>query len=60
MKTMRNTQIEIMDDLTITVKAVNGIFEYYIGKYFIFGVEKPFTKDDLTALYLNGYFEEYT
>lgn len=63
----RNVEYKITADLTIIQKLdaqiidgkAAGVYKYYIGKKFIFGVLEPFDITDLNALYLNGYFDQY-
>ena len=58
---------EITEELTITQKLVTsiingkatGVYEYYIGKNFIFGLLEPFGESELNALYLTGYFDAF-
>lgn len=47
--------IQIKEEFTETFRG--GIYEYYLGDDFIFGVEKRFTGKDLRMLYMNGYFD---
>lgn len=55
----------ITDKLVITQKLTaqiingkaTGVYEYYIGERFVFGVLEPFNITDLIALYRNGYFD---
>ena len=43
----------------ICIKEVykDGIYSYYLGDNFVFGVEQRFTQADLQNLYNNGYFD---
>ena len=53
---------QITDSLQIIEKLdiKEQVFEYYIGKDFIFGVEKRFNTEELKALYQSGYFKPWT
>ena len=63
----KNVNYKITEDLTITQKLVTaiikgkatGVYEYYIGKNFIFGLLEPFGESELNALYLTGYFDAF-
>lgn len=64
---MRNQKIKLSDSLEITVKLKSeiiegkaaGVYEYYIGRVYVFGVLEPFTVSDLIRLYDNGYFNQF-
>ena len=64
---MENRKIKLSDSLEITVKTRSEIFEgktvevyeYYIGRAYVFGVLEPFTVSNLIRLYDNGYFNQY-
>ena len=49
--------IYITDNIIIREENVGGVYEYYLGDDFIFGVEKRFTGNDLRMLHMNGYFD---
>ena len=49
--------IKLKDGTEIIEKKVGGCYEYYLGKVFTFGVEEPFTQEELNRLEENGYFE---
>ena len=59
--------LKISDKLTIRektrIETINGersaVYEYFIGRSFIFGALEPFTASDLMRLYLNGYFDPF-
>ena len=44
-------------DLVIKEEQVGGIYHYYIGGEYVFGVEKRFKAKDLQSLYEAGYFD---
>lgn len=44
-------------NIVVKEEFVDGIYNYYIGEAFVFGVEKRFTQKDLQNLYENGYFD---
>ena len=64
---MKTQKIKISDSLEITVKTKSEIlegkaadvYEYYIGRAYVFGVLEPFTISDLIRLYDNGYFNPF-
>ena len=64
---MRNQKIKLSDSLEITVKTKSEIlegkptpvYEYYLGKTFVFGVLKPFTPSEIEYLFKSGYFNYY-
>lgn len=64
---MKTQKIKISDSLEITVKKRSEVFEgkaadvyeYYIGRAYVFGVLEPFTISDLIRLYDNGYFNQF-
>lgn len=56
---MKNTKIRLSDTLEITERLSEGVYEYYIGRSFVFGVLKPFTVTELTRLFINGYFDPF-
>lgn len=47
--------ILIKEEFTETFRG--GIYEYYIGDNYVFGVHQRFTQDDLKNLYNTGYFD---
>lgn len=49
--------IYIADNILIREEWNDGIYEYYLGDDFIFGVEKRFTGNELRILHMNGYFD---
>ena len=57
------TEYMINEYLTITEKTTKEnnktVYNYYIGKKFVFGVFERFSRDDLERLYENDYFEDY-
>lgn len=64
---MKNQKIKLSDSLEITVKLkceliegkATGVYEYYIGRAYVFGVLEPFSVSDLIRLYDNGYFDPF-
>lgn len=64
---MKNIHYRLSDTLTITQKLrpqiidgkASGLYEYYIGKKFIFGSLEPFTLKELMTMYCNGYFTPF-
>lgn len=49
--------IALTDKIIIREVQENGIYNYYLGDTFIFGVENRFSGEDLRNLYNNGYFD---
>lgn len=57
------TEIKINEFLTVTEKVTREkgqtVYNYYVGKCYIFGALNRFSHDDLENLYNNNYFEDY-
>lgn len=54
----RNTRfIYLTDRIIIKETQEGGIYNYYLGDTFIFGVEQRFTGKELRLLHENGYFD---